>query len=554
MALEPQYSGSGGGLYPASSQSQIPGPVGANKIEGVPAPSAVGVDAEGQLRTPGLQSPVSGGNVFPYGSGCAIGDSFASQNQRVITLAPASVVVAAGIMTITGYTHGLSYSGKKIKLSGLIAAGANVPYATATVNSTTSISVPVPATVPEGAVTVGIQTLGLIEFGSTFNCGSVQRFLALTGAGQLDYTSGWPGYSTGELYDRIANKGEGVPSLYDWIVLDVSLANDIQRGDSAATIIANFTSLIAYARTKAPYVHVLGPALLRTDAVNNTAANRAKLLQVRAWQIGYCKSLGIGYTDRIAVVNDPLTSAAKAGFVNSNDKTHYTWRGSDECGRQLAKDWRLPIVKNPILAHGEDNNAMSGGKNIAGQAFFAIGAASAQPGITGTLLSGVTVVRQAGTPTVTISPVLRDDGAGYVQRMVITGAPDDQVRLSCNLDTGLLLAAGNAGTPLSLQYIRSITGISGQGVKNIYSQLVTTIDGNTDIIFDQNSTFWYNVADTPIKDTVGEVITMPDIRIRPGAACTLGRWDVLVLFASAAAGGAGGTVTVDIGAFELRKP
>lgn len=60
MALDPQYAGSGGGLYPASSQSQIPGPVGANKLEGVPAASNVGVDATLQLRTPGLQFPVSG--------------------------------------------------------------------------------------------------------------------------------------------------------------------------------------------------------------------------------------------------------------------------------------------------------------------------------------------------------------------------------------------------------------------------------------------------------------------------------------------------------------
>lgn len=65
MALDPQYAGSGGGLYPASSQSQIPGPVGANKLEGVPAASNVGVDATWQLRTPGLQSPVSAdGNLL----------------------------------------------------------------------------------------------------------------------------------------------------------------------------------------------------------------------------------------------------------------------------------------------------------------------------------------------------------------------------------------------------------------------------------------------------------------------------------------------------------
>jgi len=54
MALDPQYTGSGGGLYPASSTSQIPGPVGANRIEGVPAPASVGFDVNSQLRTPGL--------------------------------------------------------------------------------------------------------------------------------------------------------------------------------------------------------------------------------------------------------------------------------------------------------------------------------------------------------------------------------------------------------------------------------------------------------------------------------------------------------------------
>lgn len=36
MSLDPQYVGSGGGLYPASSQSQVPMPVGFTKIDPVP--------------------------------------------------------------------------------------------------------------------------------------------------------------------------------------------------------------------------------------------------------------------------------------------------------------------------------------------------------------------------------------------------------------------------------------------------------------------------------------------------------------------------------------
>lgn len=94
MALDPQYTGSGGGLYPASSQSQIPGPVGANKIEGVPAPSAVGVGADLRLRTPGAQFLVSGGGI-----------AATIAAERIATRRPALIQAAAwaGGATIAQY-------------------------------------------------------------------------------------------------------------------------------------------------------------------------------------------------------------------------------------------------------------------------------------------------------------------------------------------------------------------------------------------------------------------------------------------------------------------
>lgn len=65
MALQPQYPGSGGGLYPATAGSNLPAPAGYNAIGQVPGTVPVGQAPSGGLVDPN-QSPVSGGGMAPY--------------------------------------------------------------------------------------------------------------------------------------------------------------------------------------------------------------------------------------------------------------------------------------------------------------------------------------------------------------------------------------------------------------------------------------------------------------------------------------------------------
>lgn len=334
MALQPQYPGSGGGLYPATAGSNLSAPAGYNAIGQVPGAVPVGQASNGGLiNTNG--SPVSGGAAGGGYRTVLFGDSMTDTYETVTFPNAGSYDSGTGVLTLTITGHQQAPGGEIVAWnrnaqSTVVGWRKNV-LSVIDANTLTIQIEPGLSGLPTANWMVRLNSWRSAQaFVPWLQAVSGQRFDIVRNAARS-------GDTTQECINRL--QSECLSMRPQIVIMQMPGINDTSPGNgnrSDNAIFANQKAIIDRILEAGSRLVVMSTTPPTSGDARGNLANMARLVVMNRRLQEYCATLpGLVYFDAHAVIVNPAsaTGTAKTTLLRTSDNIHYSAKG----GRAVAE-------------------------------------------------------------------------------------------------------------------------------------------------------------------------------------------------------------------------
>lgn len=339
------------------------------------------------------------------------------------------------------------------------------------------------------------------------------------------------GHTTAQMYARMDT--DVLPYNPGWLAVMGGL-NDLLAGSSAQDVIAQLTLIFNKARFAGVKVVACTIYPVGSGSIADTEAIQLAILDVNKWLHEYASTTGniIVADTWAALVDRTSESTVAAADMLGADGIHTGAKGARNAGAAVWAAISSQVVDNGyhIKAQSDSYGTNAANKQMSFNPLFQGSVAATSP-VTGTVATGVTVERGAGTPGVAASVVARSDGFGNSQRMVITSSADnDTVQMVL-----LLYTAGlSLGDVLEGEVFVDVA--SATALKGLNLTLQVTTDEAT-------YTTISHAGDATVMDQSNfSTVMRPDVLTIPSSGTII----FAALIMQAKFSGAGGA-TIDVG-------